>query len=156
MAKKKTAKKTAKKKTAKKPSAPMLSTGKISENERSKAGVTYFIALLTWLGVVINLVLLLTQEKKVKFHAAQAMLLGVIGGVIGVILGGIVTSMTWGSIMTGTVLFISWVWWVPAIFGISYAIICAYAGIKVWTGTDLKLPWIDNLSESIVKMTEKK
>jgi uncharacterized membrane protein len=121
------------------------------------AGLTYLVGILWAVGLILQIVVFAVEKNRyVKFHAAQAMILGIAEVVIGIAyfivnaiifagaavdqsgvvgLGGGVASLLLGCVagILGLVIFAFWIWGM----------------ISAFTGKATKLPIVGNFAESL-------
>ncbi len=104
-------------------------------SESREDGIMFiFCYLLTWLSGIIVYVLYGSKNKDLRFHAIQAILLGVIISVIGIIPLILPFNSYFFSLLIDLVILILW------LYGI-------YVGYKASQGVDISMPVIGDLAK---------
>jgi uncharacterized membrane protein len=121
------------------------------------SGLAYLIGVVPFIGFILQIVLFAVEKNRfAKFHAAQAMLISIVGIVIGVVWSIINFVLTAGASVTnssgaalgalgGATIFF-------CIFGILFVVLFAFwiwGMISGFTGKATKLPLIGNFAEGL-------
>ena len=114
------------------------------------AGLCYVANLVCYLGVVLSIIVLVTDKtnKLARFHAAQSLLMIPLGIVLGIVYGvGFGISAAIDSAL-GFPLFMILVWLIMVVIGIGLLVMTVIAAIKGFQGQIYKLPIIGNFADN--------
>lgn len=117
------------------------------------AGLCYVANFVCYLGVVLSIIVLVTDKtnRLARFHAAQSLLLIPLGIVFAVVyLIGFGISAAIDSAL-GFPLFMILVWLIVVVVGLGLFVMTIIAAIKGFQGETYKLPIIGNFAENFSK-----
>jgi hypothetical protein len=135
-------------------------TSGISKNQRTITAAPYFVAILSLVGIIIDVVLLLTQKGKAKWHATQALVVALILFIGSLLINGLISATAWGTVgaamssgnpyLTLTAMnSLMWVSWVY--IGVTI-VIYLVLGLKVLGGEDLRISFLEKATEAIANI----
>ena len=114
------------------------------------AGLCYVANLVCYLGVVLSIIVLVTDKnnKLARFHAAQSLLLIPLGIVLGIVYAvGFGISAAIDS-QLGFPLFMILAWLIIMIIGIGLLVMTIIAAVKGFQGQIYKLPIIGGFADN--------
>lgn len=121
----------------------------IPPRQRLITAAPYFLAIFTIIGLILNILLLLTHKGRTRWHAAQAIVLQLIFLVISVVLSSIIMGISpliWLYIPLGTINSL-------VVFGyvLTVLVIVLYViiGLKVFSGTDLRITFLESITNRL-------
>jgi uncharacterized membrane protein len=132
--------------------------------------LAYLVALILnfipgahWFTWLVPLIFFFIEKNSmlVKFHAAQAFVLGVIGAIIYIILDIISTAIAWSSVtswltggwgFTGGIVAVSII---AAIVGILIAVFEILAMVNAYKWKEYSIPWVGGLAEKFSSKVNK-
>ncbi len=114
------------------------------------AGLCYVANLVCYLGVILSIIVLVTDKsnKLARFHAAQSLLLIPLGIVLGIVYAiGFGISAAIDS-QLGFPLFMILVWLIVMVIGLGLLVMTIIAAVKGFQGQIYKLPIIGKFADN--------
>ena len=120
-----------------------MAASTVSKDSNGMAAVAYVLTILT--GVLMYV--MKPDDKYVKFHAVQSILLGVSYAIIWMVVGALMTGLSYalpfGGFLLGFGLF--------GILWLVFLLVWLYCIYKAYSGERFKLPIIGNMAENFAK-----
>ena len=114
------------------------------------AGLCYVANLVCYLGVVLSIIVLVTDKtnKLARFHAAQSLLLIPLGIILGIVyfVGFFISAMIDSAL--GFPIFMILVWLIVMVIGLGLFVMTIIAAVKGFQGEVYKLPVIGNFADN--------
>lgn len=114
------------------------------------AGLCYVANFVCYLGVVLSIIVLVTDKtnKLARFHAAQSLLLIPLGIVLGIVyfVGFFISAMIDSAL--GFPIFMILVWLIVMVIGLGLFVMTIIAAVKGFQGQIYKLPVIGSFADN--------